>query len=404
MSSRQARHHPTDAAAALLFLLISCVAAGPVLAQDWRQVHDRLSARNGALFSQLEQAHAVLSARVATEDPALLARLSLEPPQPRRSGYQLLPEIRENAPLKSVELQQTVYSLKWVEDQIDAADSAAADLQNRLQSEPEVERLVEDFESLAEQSRTLDSHLAYHAYWQDAVVQYPAYFAKKNRLLALVRKLDGMLRRGEPAATVEETRRAVAAELAPFRATPGLALAGADPGRKRLDVAVCTDIGDPEFLRRFRRGVDQAYNDSSAARAEAFEIELRWIHVTPGDLYGGQPPEHGAKIDPASHRARFANCPLVLTTGAADTHAMTGDRVVLGTRAVSERSLAHEFGHLLGFDDAYLRGFDGDPGDPYGVVFFEWTGLTDDLMGSPGAGAVTTAMVETLLAAYSAPE
>ena len=79
---------------------------------------------------------------------------------------------------------------------------------------------------------------------------------------------------------------------------------------------------------------------------------------------------------------------------------LTGDRIVLGTRPVSGRTLAHEFGHLLGFSDAYVRGYDGSPEDPYGVVLVEWTGLTNDLMGSPGGGKVSDEMMRTLIETY----
>ena len=67
---------------------------------------------------------------------------------------------------------------------------------------------------------------------------------------------------------------------------------------------------------------------------------------------------------------------------------------------MTPRVLAHEFGHLLGFEDAYLRGYEGEPDDPHGVVLVEWVGLSDDLMGNPAGGAVTREMIETLLEAY----
>ena len=72
----------------------------------------------------------------------------------------------------------------------------------------------------------------------------------------------------------------------------------------------------------------------------------------------------------------------------------------MGTDSTTRRTLAHEFGHLLGFSDAYLRSYQGDPQDSHGVVFFEWTGLVDNLMGSPGSGRVTDGMIERLIDAY----
>ena len=79
---------------------------------------------------------------------------------------------------------------------------------------------------------------------------------------------------------------------------------------------------------------------------------------------------------------------------------MVGDRIFLGTGTTSRRTLAHEFGHLLGFEDAYVRGYDGETGGPYGVVIVEWTGLTADLMGDSGRGRVSEEMITTLINAY----
>jgi hypothetical protein len=69
---------------------------------------------------------------------------------------------------------------------------------------------------------------------------------------------------------------------------------------------------------------------------------------------------------------------------------------------LSRNTLAHEFAHLLGFDDTYVRGFDGETGGPFGVVLVEWTGLADDLMGWPAGGRVSERMIARLIEAYGA--
>ena len=97
---------------------------------------------------------------------------------------------------------------------------------------------------------------------------------------------------------------------------------------------------------------------------------------------------------------RFPAGSLLLTTGGASTHAWTGQWIALGPEELSRHTLAHEFSHLLGFGDAYLRGFEGKPDDRYGLVLVEWTGLQDDLMGNVRGGRVTRGMIETLLEAY----
>lgn len=94
---------------------------------------------------------------------------------------------------------------------------------------------------------------------------------------------------------------------------------------------------------------------------------------------------------------------MVLTTGAESTHSWQGRSILFGPAPIHRNSLAHEFGHLLGFSDAYLRGFEGDPQDPYGVILVEWTGLLDDLMGNSSSGAVSEGMIRTLLRFYGPP-
>ena len=103
----------------------------------------------------------------------------------------------------------------------------------------------------------------------------------------------------------------------------------------------------------------------------------------------------------SAHLARFPAGALILTTGEDSTHAWTGHYIALGPDLVTRRTLAHEFAHLLGFRDAYLRGYDGDPHGPYGAILVEWVGLADDLMGDSEHGRVTEAMIRTLLEAYT---
>ena len=77
--------------------------------------------------------------------------------------------------------------------------------------------------------------------------------------------------------------------------------------------------------------------------------------------------------------------------------------MLLGPAPVTRRVLAHEFAHLLGFDDAYLRGFEGSPGGPFGATLVEWNGPRDDLMANVEGGAVSESMVDALIQAYRKP-
>jgi len=164
-------------------------------------------------------------------------------------------------------------------------------------------------------------------------------------------------------------------------------------------VTLATDIGDDAFLGEVEASVRRAFSGSPAARARRFEIFLRWERIPPARLYPEGPPL-GSVLDADDHLRRFPAGSLVLTTGAASTHSLPGRFVQLGAEPLVRRELAHELAHLLGFTDTYLRAYEGDPADPQGVVLVEWSGLEDDLMGSPVSGRVTPAMVRRLLRAY----
>ena len=208
---------------------------------------------------------------------------------------------------------------------------------------------------------------------------------------------------GGPLDACARIQREIRDRLAPFRPTSGLHVETRTGGERVLPVRLHTDITDVAFLELFRDAVESEFSRSEAARSRRFAVDLSWEQVPPERLYPEGPPARGATIDVDRHRERFPMLALVFTTGAESTHAWQGRSVLLGSAPVTRRTLAHEFGHLLGFDDAYVRGFDGDPRGAYGVVLVEWSGLKDDLMGNPGTGRVTEAMIDQLIEAYGDP-
>ena len=388
----------------LSLFLINFVFVGASVCQaqsePWVQKFDELQKQREIIFERLENIYIILERRIKKEEPGLMPQLSLEPPKPRATGYGLFPEIRDNSPYKAVNPEETLYSLKWVESRLDEELQKVNALDDLARNSVKIEPVLVRFEQSLKTLRNLESNLSYHGKWQNAVMQYPAYYRKKNQLVALAREIYSQTENNGSMVRIDELRQQLSEKLAPFKATKGLQIIEDEGGRKILPVTICTDIEDADFLQAFQDGVQESFSKSPAARANGFSIDLKWLFIGVETLYPDGAPNCGAKIDMEAHHALFQGCPLVVTSGASSLNARVGSRIFLGTRPVSRRTLAHEFGHLLGFKDAYVRGYDGDPGDPYGVVLVEWTGLSSDLMGDSGRGQVSDEMINTLIIAY----
>ena len=70
--------------------------------------------------------------------------------------------------------------------------------------------------------------------------------------------------------------------------------------------------------------------------------------------------------------------------------------MILGPRDLSERTLGHEFGHILGFEDAYLRGSRSLGSDGYAII--EYIPDRSNIMASSGFGASVPAHYTQLVA------
>jgi hypothetical protein len=376
----------------------------PAQPEPWRHVASQLEEERGRMAGQLERAHGVLLERARAEGrDELVDRLEPEPPRPRPTGYGMLPELLENAEPKPVELTETRYSLERLSMRFARSGSDAALLARRVAADPglPLEPWVDEFERLRDEMRNLEEHLDYHETWQIEVPKWLAYFQDRNGVIADVHGLEVRRAAGAPDEEIETRRRSIVERVAPFRPVPGLALAD-DGELQLLTVPLVTDIEDDAFLDQFVEAVEGAFSSDAAPRQKRFALRLEIEHVAPAVLYPEGVPALGAAIDCDGHLARFAPRSLILTTGAESTFALPARAVLLGSGPIERRVLAHEFAHLIGFTDAYVRGFEGTVGASWGVELIEWTGLTDDLMGDPAAGAVSDAMVERLLEGYDA--
>ena len=115
-----------------------------------------------------------------------------------------------------------------------------------------------------------------------------------------------------------------------------------------LKVPLATDINDSEFRREFAGAVDSYWNQSPWARLNGVRFALVWHDVAADSDFAR------GKRTMAQHLSGFPKDEVGLTTGGQAT-GVIGNVLVLAPGSVNGRTLAHEFGHLLGFADCYYR-------------------------------------------------
>jgi len=368
-------------------------------------------ARQRALNERLERIAKELSDRFRREAPDLLA--ALEPPPPTIFGYRILPRVVPDAPLSApAEPQVMRYSWPWsdtlIEREMAKLDQLEADLAgiplSATARRAAYEALAADYRKAVERSRPIASDVDYNWHWQRQIVDDRLLF---DRLTA---QLDAAVAQ----------RKAEAGTASSVRGQTGPVFGFDPPGFLRIEkvadrqwvfkVPVVTDIVDEQFVRAFRAAIENHWH-VRAGQAE-YRVQLAIEVRTPEQLYcepadpiparveGCTPPGRGEHVDLDKHVARFPKHKAVLTTGAATIQLVAGRALVLSPHDVAQRTLAHEFGHILGFPDVYLRGYRDLGADGFQVL--ELVIDTEDIMASPGAGSVQARHFEGLMIATDA--
>lgn len=370
---------------------------------SWQTVIGDLREEARGFLGTLKLVRTALIRRAEREDRRVIGRLYLK--RPIRAGYGVVPEIVKEPPERPVALLKTEFSLQALAARTKRDLTALFRLNKRAATDrgAPLMDLVKAFERLRGRLRNLERNLSYHNFWQRSAIRKPRYYAERNKLAIVIGELMALRKKAADPERQAALQRRIRDRVFRIRKVrPGLAptIKEIGDGALVLPVTIFTDIADEGFLNGFSESVRDLVSRSPTARKRQFSIDLRLRRMSINELYPDGAPRPGASIDRKSHLARFPKDAYVLTTGGRSTHVYTDRAIMLGPSPASRRTLAHEFLHLFGFLDAYVRSYTGDLKDPFGVTFVEWTGLTDDIMSSPGHGRVSDEIIETLIEAY----
>jgi len=243
--------------------------------------------------------------------------------------------------------------------------------------------LIHTYKTLVEDQRIIDQYLEYNRLWQRSIAGDRGRYDEMTRIYKLLQSAD--------VDTANSIRQVLGQPLTPSCIQ---VINDAENHRVTLRIPVYTDIDNDAFLAQAKASIESVWQAKDTDTSYAVELEIR--KVTPSAIYDGLPaPKRGDHIDVKSHAARFPSDGVVLTTGAEMTNAIVKRYVALGPGDISVRTLAHEFGHLLGFPDGYIRGYK-DLGEK-GFEILELTSAFDDIMSSPRDGMVQAAHFKLLI-------
>jgi hypothetical protein len=356
---------------------------------------DVVEARYNQYRAALAAAHGKLAGLVAAAAPDLVPALEKATREPAPAGYQVLPRIVEDLPLRTDPRPVTNrYSWPRCEALITRELSRIAVLEETLamivaqaDRRPALTDLVAGHDSLYAAQRSIASHIEYNRLWQADIASRPAHYARANALLAKIR---------ERAATADALRReALEGEIRgalEHYERPAYVGVMKHANEWVIRVPVYTDIADAGAVSALVEIIESGWRLDDGADHYRVTLEVRPLSARQlyracrGDGSGCGTPRGGELIDLAAHAARFPQDGAILTTGGRTLHVKLGRAIVLGPQDLHPRSLVHEFGHLLGFADLYVRGYRNLGADGYEVI--ETEAEHGDIMGDSRAGPV----------------
>jgi hypothetical protein len=347
---------------------------GDRIEQQFREYRDRLERFFGSLREVVTQ-----------QMPQLLPELRDRPPETAVYGYQILPVIIPDLPTPSEPVSTFSYSwpitagyvngetikLSHAEEALAGATKASdAESQQRLPG------LVREYRSLVQNQRTIDQYVQYNRFWQASIAADRQRF---DRLTAIYDSIASSQQGAAAEAIIE----------AVGKPEPPAFIQVRKEGNNRtvLRVPLYTDIEDDDFVAKAKSIIEDIWKATDGSMSYAVELDLRRVQNM-----GPRPGDH---IDLDAHVGKFPKQGGVLTTGAQSTHGVAGRYIALGPGDLFPRTLAHEFGHVLGFRDGYIRGYRNLGAGGFEIL--ELTSVFDDIMSAPRQGVVQAAHFKLLL-------
>jgi hypothetical protein len=357
---------------------------------------DRVEQEFRAHRDDLAQFHSVLRSAIQEEAPpesteSLLSQLLDAPPQTGVYGYQILPRIAET-PSSDDAVSSFTYSWAITEGYITGETEkirrARAEVQRVRAAVPQAKpkllsEIIGEYRNLLRNQRTIDQYIQYNRFWQRSIAQDRPRFDQLTELY-------GLLRSGN-----SDTTEAIRKVLGKPQAPGFIRIRREGSNRITLHVPVYTDLEDDTFLSQAETVVEEMWRTEEAGIRYRVEVEFKKRPAS--RLYDRNPPKHGDHIDMSAHVGRFPLDGGVLTTGAEFTYGGVGRYIALGPGDLAPRIFAHEFGHVLGFTDGYVRGY-RDLGEK-GFEILELTSFFDDIMSAPRQGRVQPGHFKLLIEA-----